>query len=238
LERAGLSPQHFGRIVACLALAGASEPSQLAAAQERGHPFRKAIITTDAYAACLGAHGDNDGGVIVAGTGAVGWAVVEGHTHRVGGWGLPISDEGSSGWIGSEAIRRILWANDRRIPWTPLLRELFADFGDDPHAIVTWSASASPRDFGSLAPRIAEHAARDDAASDLMKLAAGHIDALAVRLVAVGATRLALVGGFAPSLRPWLSAATRSHLVEPQGDALAGALRLARASAESLLRVA
>jgi glucosamine kinase len=239
LHRAGLSPQNLARIVACLALAGASEPGHLAAAQKHRHPFRKAIITTDAHAACVGAHGDGDGGVIVAGTGAVGWALVKGQTHRVGGWGLPISDEGSGAWLGVEALRRVLWASDGRRTWTPLLRELFAEFADDPHAIVTWTATASPGDFGSLAPRIVARAGNGDGvAIELMKLAAGHIDALAGQLITAGAPRLALVGGFAPSLQPWLAATTTSRLIEAAGDAVTGALRLARACADSLLRVA
>jgi glucosamine kinase len=239
LRRASLSPQNLTRIVACLALAGASEPGHLAAAQKHRHPFRKAVITTDAHAACVGAHGNSDGGVIVAGTGAVGWAIVDGQIYRIGGWGLPISDEGSGAWLGVEALRRALWASDGRRPWTPLLHELFAEFADDPHAIVTWTATASPRDFGSLAPRIVAHAGNGDgAAIELMKLAGAHIDALAARLVAVGAEQLALVGGFAPSLQPWLATTTKSRLIEPAGDAVTGALRLARACADALLRVA
>ncbi|MGA9324235.1 MAG: BadF/BadG/BcrA/BcrD ATPase family protein, partial [Xanthobacteraceae bacterium] len=75
LSRAGLPRSSLGKVVACLALAGASEPAHLAAAQSYPHAFRKAMITTDAHAACLGAHGDRDGGVIVAGTGTVGWAM-------------------------------------------------------------------------------------------------------------------------------------------------------------------
>lgn len=239
LHRARMSQRNRARIVACLALAGASEPGHLAAARACPLPFRKVIVTTDAHAACVGAHGDGDGGVIVAGTGAIGWAVVKGQVHRVGGWGLPISDEGSGAWLGGELLRRVLWATDRRIRWTALLRAVFADFADDPHAIVTWTAAASSRDFGSLAPRIVDYAARGDAAAiELMQLAAVHIDALAARLVAAGAARLALVGGLASCLRPWLAAATTSHLVEPEGDPLAGALRLARSAADSLLRVA
>jgi glucosamine kinase len=236
--QAGMPRSTLGRIVACLALAGASEPGHLAAAQNGRHPFRKAVITTDAHAACIGAHGIRDGGIVVVGTGAVGWAVVKGKTHRVGGWGLPVSDEGSGAWLGVEALRRVLWASDGRIPWTALLRDLFADFANDPHAIVSWTATASPRDFGALTPRIIEHAARDAAAVELLKLAAAHIDALAARLVAAGAARLVLVGGLAPSLQPWLSAATISHLVRPAGDALDGALMLARSAAKSLARVA
>jgi glucosamine kinase len=239
LGRAAIPQENLARVVACLALAGASEPGHLAAARKRRHPFRKAVVTTDAHAACVGAHGERDGGVVIAGTGTVGWAIVKGQTHRVGGWGLPISDEGSGAWLGGEALRHVLWAWDGRIPWSPLLRTLLADFGNDPHAIVAWIATASPRDLGSLAPLVADHAAQGDvAAVELMELAATHVDALAARLVAVGATRLALVGGFAASVRPWLAAATTAHLVEPAGDALAGAVLLARLAEQSPARVA
>ena len=239
LSQAGLPRSSLGKIVACLALAGASEPAYLAAAQSYPHPFRKAIVTTDAHAACIGAHGDHDGGVIVAGTGTVGWAMVGGRTHRVGGWGMPISDEGSGAWLGCEAVRRLLWALDGRLAWSGLLRALGDKFGNDPHAIVTWAQSASPGDFGSLAPDVFEHAERGDpVARELVSLAAGHIDALAARLIAIGATRLALVGGCASFLAPSLDERTRSHQVEPAGDALSGALYLARSLAQSLAEVA
>ena len=239
LSQAGLPRSYLGKIVACLALAGASEPTYLAAAQSFPHPFRRAIVTTDAHAACLGAHGDNDGGVIVAGTGTVGWAVVRGQTHRVGGWGMPISDEGSGAWLGLEALRRVLWAADGRAPWAPLLRALFAHFAQDPHAIVDWVATATPRDLGSFARTVAEHAAAgDETALDLMKLAAGHIDRLATQLVALGADRIAIMGGLGPALRPWLSAETVAHVVEPERDALHGALMLARAAMESIVEFA
>lgn len=239
LDQAVMQQHDLARVVACLALAGASEPVHLRAAQERCYPFKKTIVTTDAHAACIGAHGGKDGGVIVAGTGTVAWAIVRGQTYRIGGWGLPISDEGSGAWLGSEVLRHVLWARDGRIGWTPLLRSVFADFADDPHAIVDWVATAKPCDFGSFAPTVVGHAANgDSAAIGLMRVAGSHIDALATRLVAVGADRLALVGGLAPALRPWLAAGTAPHLVEPDGDALEGALRLARMAAESAAFVA
>jgi len=104
---------------------------------------------------------------------------------------------------------------------------------------VTWAQSASPGDFGSLAPDIFAHAEHGDpVARELVGLAAGHIDALAARLVALGATRLALVGGCAALLAPSLDDRTKSHLVEPAGDALSGALCLARSLAQSLAEVA
>ena len=220
-------------------MAGASEPSHLAAAQSYPHPFRKAIVTTDAHAACLGAHGDRDGAVIVAGTGTVGWAVLNGKIHRVGGWGMPISDEGSGAWLGCEAVRRLLWALDGRLAWTGLLRALGHKFSNDPHAVVAWAQSASPADFGSLAPLVFEHAAAGDpVARKLVGLAAASIDTLAARLIAAGATRLAVVGGCAPFLIPLLAEQTKAYLVEPAGDALSGALYLARSAAQSLAQVA
>ncbi len=235
LDQAGLHRADLARLVACLALAGASEPTHRAAAQAYKHPFRKAIVTTDAHAACIGAHGAEEGGIIVAGTGTVGWAVLKGRSHRVGGWGLPISDEGSGAWLGCEALRRVLWAHDGRMAWSELLHELFAQFGDDPHAIVRWTQTATPGDFGAFTPRIVEHATGGDVvAADLLRLAAGHIEALAARLLVLGATRLALVGGCAPFIRSWLRETTLAHLVEPAGDALDGALQMARAAAQPL----
>jgi glucosamine kinase len=228
LDKARLKQGAQSRIVACLALAGASEPASLDAARTRSLPFHKTLITTDAHAACVGAHSGCDGGVVVAGTGTVGWAVLGGRSFRVGGWGLPISDEGSGAWLGCEALRRTLWAHDGRIAWTGLLEELFAEFDDDPHELIRWAATASPRAFAAFAPAIMQHVEQSDRnAVDLLAAAAGHVDALAGRLIAIGATRVALVGGLAPFLKPRLSEATKRHVVQPAGDALQGALTLA-----------
>jgi glucosamine kinase len=218
-------------VVACLALAGASEPKEAAAAQAAFEPhFRRVLVTTDAHAACVGAHRGADGGVIIVGTGSIGWAVRDGRSIRVGGWGFPVSDEGAGAWIGCEAVRRVLQAHDGRAAWTPLLRRVSQEFGSDPHAIVGWMSAARPRDFGRLAPLVLEHAAHDDpAAAEIMRRAAGHIDAIAAGLADRGAALLALMGGLAAGIEPWLARATRAHLVPPAGDALDGALRLARA---------
>lgn len=232
LEQAGLPAGDSQRVIACLALAGASEPSYCAAAQAYPHPYRDAVVTTDAHAACIGAHGGRDGGIIIVGTGSIGWAELGGRHVRVGGWGLAVSDEGSGAWLGCEALRRVLWAHDGRIQWTALLALLFGCFRSDPHVIVRWASAARPRDFAELAPMIVDRAAAGDpVAVELMRMAAGHVDALARGLNALGARRLALMGGLGGAIEPWLAEATRRHLVAPEGDALAGALRLAAAAA-------
>jgi glucosamine kinase len=232
---AGLGEAALGWTVACLALAGATEPTELAAARSRRLPFRRVVISTDAHAACVGAHRGRDGGVVIAGTGSVGWAILRGEQYRVGGWGAQLSDEGSGAWLGREAMRRVLWAHDGRIAWTGLLTRLFEEFGHDPHAIVRWAATAKPADFGRLAPVVVEHSARNDrSAIELMRQAAQQVDSLAMRLVSLGAERIALVGGLAPHIEPRLGRETRRHLVTPEGDALAGALQLARGEAAAL----
>ena len=232
LAAAGLPHTALRETTACLALAGASEPDQLAAARRHPLPFARTIIITDAEAACVGAHDGRDGAVVIIGTGSIGWGIVDGQRHRVGGWGLPVSDEGSGAWLGREAVRRALWAHDGRVEWTRLLDRVFARFDRDAHAIVRWTATATPRDYGDIAPLVIEEAGRGDpAAIALARLAAKHIASLVERLDRLGAPRIALVGGLAAVLESYLPVETRARLVVPQGDALAGALRRAAEAA-------
>jgi len=228
LERAGLG---YGDcpIVACLALAGACEPVTLAQAQAVPLPFSRVILTSDARAACVGAHQGEDGGIVIVGTGSVGWAIAEGRDHRVGGWGFPVSDEGSGAWLGCEALRRVLWAYDGLIPWTGLLRLLFERFDEDGYAIVRWMGAAKPRDYASLAPAVVAKAGQGDAiAIELAKGAALHIDHIAANLLAIPVPRLCIMGGLGESILPFLAGPTQRNLVPPLGDALGGALHLAR----------
>jgi glucosamine kinase len=166
------------------------------------------------------------------GTGSIGEAVIGGQHRRAGGWGFPVSDEGSGAWLGCELVRRVLWAHDGRLRWTPLLKQTFEHFAEDPYAIVRWMGGARPKDFAMLAPYVTVHAARDDpSACEIMQIAADYIEGLIVRLTAMGAPRIALAGGLASSVEPWLSARARSRLVPPEADALNGAVELARLAA-------
>lgn len=234
LSKAGL-PNAAPRTIACLALAGAVETSNLAAVRSYPHPFHWAIITSDARAACIGAHAGRDGGIVIIGTGSIGWAIVGGEEHRVGGWGFPISDDGSGAWLGLEALRRSLWARDGLIPSTGLSQAVLRQFEGDPYMVVREMHAAGPRKFASLVPLVVEHAGKSDRlANELLELAAKHIDAIAARLIALGVSRLSLMGGLAGRLEPLVSDQTRNSLVPPAGDALSGALQLAREEANRL----
>jgi glucosamine kinase len=48
------------------------------------------------------------------------------------------------------------------------------------------------------------------------------------KLVESGAPRIALLGGLASPMEPWLAPDVQRRLVPIEGDAVAGALRLAR----------
>jgi glucosamine kinase len=225
-----------GKIVACLALAGASEPELLAKARAWPSPFLQAVWTTDAHAACVGAHAGQDGGIIIVGTGSIGWGRIGQREFRVGGWGFPISDEGSGAWIGLAALRNVQWAFDGMIGWTTLLQTIFSRFGRDPHHIVRWMHAALPRDYAALAPIVVSHASSGDAvALALMREAAGCIERMAKRLCDHNVGPLALMGGLAGSIQPYLSSTFRRTLVQPKGDALNGAVLLARRKCEAML---
>src|SRR5262249_35344280 len=124
--------------------------------------------------------------------------------------------------------------------WSALLRSLFAKFRSDPHAIVHWMTGASPKDFATFAPGIVEHAlASDPVAVELLRLAGGHVDALAQRLIDFGVDRLSLVGGLAALaswIEPWRAASTRHLLPPPRGAAVPGPRQLPRKAAKSFPR--
>ena len=67
----------------------------------------------DAYAACVGAFSGGVGGIVIAGTGSIGLAVVGGERHMVGGWGFQLGDHGSGAWVGHHAVRRFQLAPHR-----------------------------------------------------------------------------------------------------------------------------
>ena len=65
-------------------------------------------------------------------------------------------------------------------------------------------------------------------AGDVMRRSGAEASKLIKALWNRGAERIALVGGFSAPLRPWLDGAVQAWLVEPQGDAVDGALILAQ----------
>ena len=229
LDEAGLDGKALGSVHAAVGLAGVGRKGALEQLVLRPHPFHSVVYAHDATIACIGAHGARDGGIVIVGTGSVGFAVVGGREVRVGGYGFPISDEGSGADLGLHAIRQALLAYDERIVGTSLTREVMMRFHNDPFEAVAWMDRATATDYATFAPLVMRHAdTGDPVARRIVREAAEHIDELVRRLAESGASRIALLGGLASSMQPWLAPDVQRRLVPVEGDAVDGALHLAR----------
>ncbi|HSK42127.1 MAG TPA: BadF/BadG/BcrA/BcrD ATPase family protein, partial [Arenibaculum sp.] len=217
LRDAGIPRAAFRRIHAGLGLAGVGQPRERDLVLARPYPFAGVSVDTDAYAACLGAHGGRDGAIVSVGTGTASLALVGGRRTVAGGWGFEVSDDGSGAFLGREAVRRSLWAHDGTAASTPLARAVMDRFAHRPEDVVAWVGSARPRDYAALAPLVLEHAALcDPLALDVVGEAAGHVSRLVARMFAAGAPAVCLLGGLAAPLGKWLPPSLRDRLRAPE----------------------
>ena len=229
LEEAGLKANALSSLHAAVGLAGVGRKGAQEQLEQHPHPFNSVIYAHDATIACIGAHGAKDGGIVIVGTGSVGFAVVGSREIRVGGYGFPISDEGSGADLGLHAIRLALRAYDERAVGTSLTRDVMTRFQNDPFEAVAWMDHATATDYATFAPMVMRHAdAGDPVARRIVRDAGEQIDDLVRRLAECGAARVALLGGLASSMQPWLAPDVQRRLVPVEGDSIDGALHLAR----------
>jgi glucosamine kinase len=211
-----------------IGLAGLAEDEEAERIAAAFSDFARIVAVNDAVAACVGANGLGDGGLIIAGTGSAGIARVGAKTTIIGGRGFRLGDDGSAARLGEAGLRATLRALDRLEPMSELARTLGRHFGNDPLRMMRWAADARPSDFGAFAPQVLDVAKRGDArACEIVGEAAHAIAALARALTALGAERIALVGGLGEPLRPYLPPDVEPRLVLPKRDAVDGAILLA-----------
>jgi glucosamine kinase len=228
-DQAGLGREEFARMHAGIGLAGFARRGAEAALKETVHPFASVCFISDGLAACLGAHSGAEGAIVVTGTGSIGVGLVGGREYRLGGYGFPISDEGSGADIGLQAIRLALLAADKRGETSPLLEEVLGAFDHDPSQAVSWSEQATATDYASFAPMVLRHATEGDPIGRrIVERAADAIGDLLDVFVRQGIDRLSLVGGLSEAIAAWLTPDLRGRLKLPDGDAVAGALLVAR----------
>ncbi len=232
LGQAGLTDKDRRSIHVGLGLAGAVTEETTSAVRKALQDFNSASVDVDGYAAFLGAHDGQDGGIVIAGTGSAGLAVVKGERHWIGGFGFPLGDQGSGAIMGRSTLRRAALALDNLIPSSPLLEEILAEFHRDRDGFADWARHALPRDYARYAPRIfAAAAAGDRYGAELVADAARAVARLAKELLARGAPSVALVGGLAKPLTPFMPEELKAHLIAPKRDALDGAIMMARRTA-------
>src|SRR5712675_3433761 len=226
---AGLLPTALAHASAGVGLAGIDRKGAREALLSFPHPFRNVVYATDANVACVGAHSGRDGGIVVLGTGSVGFARVKGRELRIGGYGFPISDEGSGADLGLQAVRLALRAHDGRARPTPFLLEVMGRLGPDAFTLVAWAEQATATEYASLAPVALTYAeAGDPFAEEIVAEGARQAGLLIRSLVKFGAPRISLLGGLASRMVQWLSPEVLPFLSPPEADAVAGALLLAR----------
>lgn len=191
-------------------------------------PFRESRVESDAEIALEGAIGAGDGAIAVLGTGSAYRVRRNGVSRPVGGWGFQVGDQASGARIGRDLLEKTLLAYDGICQASALTREIMAVFRDNPEDVVEFTVAAKPGDYGGFAPKVFDHAARGDAvARRIVDKAVADVErALAALRLGEGDV-LCLLGGLASLYAPLLAPRYRALLREPQGDALAGAVRMA-----------
>lgn len=226
-ERAGLSPADHSRLAVGFGLAGLTGEADAERVVEAFPGYALVRAANDATTACLGAHAGADGGLVIAGTGSAAIARVGGKETIIGGRGFILGDDGSGAHVGLEALRAAVRAFDRLGPASPLTDEIIAEFGGGVLAMLNWTRAAKPGDYGAFAPRVFRHAAAGDpVALDIVRMTARGVEAHVRGAAALGAKRVALVGGIGDAVRPYLDPEVTKLLTAPLYDATDGAILL------------
>jgi glucosamine kinase len=209
------------RVAAGLGLAGGNVGTRKAAVLA-ALPFARVRVESDGWTAARGALGTEDGVVAAFGTGSVYAVQRGGEITLAGGWGWVLGDEGGGAGLGRAVLAALLRAVDGLPPGiTPLGQRLLDRLGG-PHGVVGFADSAGPADLARLAPEVA--AGGDALAELVLDGMQGEITAMLAHLNAGGTLPLVYLGGLGQLWRDRLGLPS----VEPRGNALDGALMLAR----------
>lgn len=225
---AGLSPEQVATVHCGMGIAGINRAGMLSKIEALPFPFGTCTFRSDAMIAHLGAHRGGDGAILILGTGSIGLVKQGGDISSIGGYGFPISDEGSGAALGLSAIRHALRTLDGRKTPTPLSSAIAGNFDHAIPRVIAWMDAATPGEYARFAPLVMDYAdAGDDIAMSIVREAAMHVDCFIDTMIARGAEKCVLMGGLSRRMTPWLSARSVALLTAPLGDALEGALILA-----------
>lgn len=227
-QESRIFPLNYQEMSLGLGLAGILASGDESRVAREFSDFGAVHVASDAVTACIGAHRNCDGGLVIAGTGSAGLARVKGMNIGIGGRGFALGDDGSGARIGWDALRKALLAADGIRQHTQLTQKLMTRFGNDPLAVTRWSATAKSSDYAALAPIVFSLAEKGDAvALPIIKNAGRAITDLANAISRLGVTRIALVGGMAEAILPYVSTSSEFLMVEAANDAPDGAIIMA-----------
>lgn len=234
----------------CCGLSGVNN-TEWRQAFERAFPAGATLIlVSDAYTTLWGAHGGHPGIVVALGTGSIAAALDVQLVQRVaGGYGFPSGDEASGAWLGLRAIVYLQQVMDGRRPadgFSASLRAHTAVATRD--ELVSWSCDADQTAYAALAPIVIAHATGATGTADvgvphpyaraLLDQAGDEIARMIDALDPAGQLPVALCGGLAEPLRPFVPERFATRLRAPSGDSVNGALAIALANVASAARFA
>lgn len=229
-ETGGIPGTAKNHLQVCVGIASSERPGSVEELKTAMGPygFHDVVVVSDAHIACVGAHQGEDGGIIIIGTGSIGYGLVGGTVQRVGGHGFPVSDLGSGAFIGLRAAQQALAAADGLVTSTPFTSTVYNAMGGNVPKVASWLAKSHATDFATLAPLVVNDDSAEAAA--ILEEAAQHISRYATGLVKKGVNRIALIGGLAPTISRYLSEEAKSHIVEAKAGPIDGALLMLRQS--------
>ena len=228
LQNAGLPATRMHDLIAGVGLAGVNVPSVFVAMNQWQHPFKKMYLTTDLHIACLGAHKGADGAVIIAGTGSCGYSFVNNKATILGGHGFLLGDNGSGAWMGLEAVKAVLLAQDQLGQQTLMSQMLCKYLQTSSTHIVDRLSAATSGDYAKISRFVFEAAQQnDEVAINIIREGAEYIDAIAEKLWETKPERMSLIGGLSAYLTPWLNPTTAATLSAPLAPPEMGAVLFA-----------
>ena len=212
-----------------LGLAGVHNPRQAAQFREQDPGFGALALASDGMTTLLGAHDGAAGAIIAIGTGSIGEILTPTGAHReVGGWGFPAGDEAGGAWIGLRAMGQAQRLLDGRLEENGFARAVVNVCGGTRAAVFDWLSRAGQTEFATLARIVVEHAEHDASARAILLDAGVQIARIANALDPDAQLPLALCGGLAMPLRPYLPPTLQARAGLPKNDSMAGALLLLR----------
>lgn len=228
---AGLADIPLEDVVAGVGLAGVNLPSVFDSVQQWQHPFKKMFLTTDLHIACLGAHGGADGAVMIIGTGSCGYLNNSNKGLIYGAHGFPFGDKGSGAWVGLEALKAVLLAQDGLGPETQLTQSVSEILGENNLGLVVKMIGAKPSQYAKLAPAVVEAAEKGDAvALSIVIEGAEYLSAVANKLLNGNPERFSLLGGLSHKMINWFDKDVVKHIAEPMAQPEMGAIYFAKKS--------
>jgi glucosamine kinase len=228
IHEAGLPSDTVQEAYVVAGLAGAEVSSAVEKFTARAKNIGHLDVLTDAQIACLGAHTLNNGAIYIVGTGTVGIASINDQWQKIGGWGFPLNDEGGGAWLGMQALKIAIKQHDGLIADSLLAEKIWQKFPNGIDELVAWSQHASSGDYGQFSPLVTQACKAKDMHANRIVEAQARILTEQISVLVSDELPLCLMGGLATWVQPLLPLALQQQLKSPDGDALTGALLLAK----------